>query len=134
MGFRINKNIFIDNIPESMKIIDRFAFFKCASLTSVIIPGNVTEIGEYAFYAFSSLMSIIIPYGVISIANHCAWRQQNLIMSVQRSVIYQNSRPDCMTAVLIQFNDLFTFVIGGYQLTQRRADRMFLPRYLHFRK
>jgi hypothetical protein len=43
------------------------AFYKCQSLTSVIIPNSVTTIGDYAFDSCSSLTSITIPDSVITI-------------------------------------------------------------------
>ena len=44
--------------------IGEYAFYKCSSLTSVVIPSTVTSIGIYAFYNCSSLTSIEIPNSV----------------------------------------------------------------------
>ena len=41
-----------------------YAFFGCASLTSITIPESVTCIGSYAFYGCTGLTSIKIPEGV----------------------------------------------------------------------
>ena len=43
------------------------AFFRCKSLTSIIISNSVTTIGEAAFNRCRSISSVIIPDGVISI-------------------------------------------------------------------
>ena len=50
-----------------MKCIGISAFYNCSSLSSVIIPSNVTYIDEYAFYGCSGLTSITIPNSVIGI-------------------------------------------------------------------
>lgn len=45
------------------------AFFKCSSLTSVVIGNGVTSIGKNAFYDCSSLTSVVIENGVTSIGS-----------------------------------------------------------------
>ena len=47
--------------------IEAYAFSRCRSLQSVIIPNSVTSIGLYAFGVCKSLQSVIIPDGVSSI-------------------------------------------------------------------
>ena len=47
-------------IPDGVKIIDREAFYKCSTLTSVVIPESVTKIRARAFQG-TSLTSISIP-------------------------------------------------------------------------
>ena len=37
-------------IPDTVKEIGDYAFFRCEHLTSVVIPNSVTSIGEYAFF------------------------------------------------------------------------------------
>ncbi len=46
------------------------AFYQCASMTSIIIPGTVTSIADAAFNSCDGLTSITIPAGVTSIG----WR------------------------------------------------------------
>ena len=46
------------DIPEGTKKISKFAFYGCASLTSVTIPVSVTEIGMQAFGNCSSVKKI----------------------------------------------------------------------------
>ena len=43
------------------------AFYKCSSITSVIIPNSVTSIGGSAFEGCSNITSVIIPNSVTSI-------------------------------------------------------------------
>ena len=52
---------------KSVVSINAWTFYRCESLTSVIIPNSVTSIGEEAFYHCSSLTSAIIPNSVTSI-------------------------------------------------------------------
>lgn len=51
----------------SVTSIGEYAFYDCASLTSIVIPNSVTSIGNYAFNGCESLTSIEIPNSVISI-------------------------------------------------------------------
>ena len=51
-------------------MIDMHAFYKCSSLTSIIIPYSVYKIGIYAFSNCTSLTSVIIPDSVTDISYH----------------------------------------------------------------
>ncbi|MBQ5824033.1 MAG: leucine-rich repeat protein, partial [Clostridia bacterium] len=51
-------------IPDSVKIIDRYAFERCKSLSDMVIPDSVTYIGNHAFINCTSLKKIIIPDSV----------------------------------------------------------------------
>ena len=54
-------------VPNSVTSIDNYAFYGCASLTSVTIPNNVTYIGFDAFSYCTSLTSITIPCNINTI-------------------------------------------------------------------
>ena len=54
-------------IPNSVKTVERSAFFHCSSLTSVTIGNSVTTIGGYAFFSCSSLTSVTIGNSVTTI-------------------------------------------------------------------
>ncbi len=56
-----------DGCYTSNDIIGKYAFLRCRSLTSVIIPSSVTSIGESAFRECSSLTSVNIPSSLASI-------------------------------------------------------------------
>lgn len=47
--------------------IGNYAFFRCYSLTNIVIPSSVTSIGTYAFYLCYSLTDITIPSSVRTI-------------------------------------------------------------------
>ena len=53
-------------IPNSLTIINNFAFSGCSGLTSVTIPNSVTSIGGSAFRECSGLTSVTIPNSVTS--------------------------------------------------------------------
>ena len=54
-------------IPNSVKNINEYSFYKCCYLTNITIPNSVTSIGNAAFYSCGSLTSAIIPDSVTSI-------------------------------------------------------------------
>ena len=56
-------------IPNSVTVIDYYAFYCCSNLTSVIIPNSVNSIGSSAFYGCSNLINITIPNSVIFISD-----------------------------------------------------------------
>ena len=56
-------------IPESVTLIEDYAFSGCSSLTSITINGAVTTIGEAAFENCTGLTSVVIGDGVKSIEN-----------------------------------------------------------------
>lgn len=48
-------------IPDTVKTIDRMAFYYCNSMTSVKIPDSVTSIGDMAFFSCTSLEDFVFP-------------------------------------------------------------------------
>ena len=54
-------------IPDSVKVIDDYAFANCVTLKTVTIPASVKEIGYGAFMSCTGLQSIAIPEGVETI-------------------------------------------------------------------
>ncbi len=56
-------------IPNTVNIIDRYAFADCETLKEMTIPGSVTVIGELAFENCKGLESLHIPGSVTYIGN-----------------------------------------------------------------
>ena len=57
-------------IPDSVTIIEDYAFHSCSSLISITIPDGVTIIGWSAFGLCSSLTSVTIPDSVTTIGGY----------------------------------------------------------------
>ncbi len=65
-------------LPNYITQINHYAFYKCASLTSVVIGDNVETIGDYAFSDCSSLTSVVIPDSVTTIGDRAFYNCYNL--------------------------------------------------------
>lgn len=65
-------------IPDRVKSINKFAFFCCKELTSIVISDSVTNIGRDAFEGCSKLTNVIIGNGVISIDKYAFANCSNL--------------------------------------------------------
>ena len=68
-------------VPDSVTIIDDFAFYKCKSLQTISIPNKVTHIGKEAFRGCASLENITIPEG-IKIIESCTFNKCESLTSV----------------------------------------------------
>ena len=68
----------IINIPNSVTSIGSHAFSKCHSLSSIVIPNSVTSIGDMAFLECDSLSSIVIPNSVTSIGRETFYKCSSL--------------------------------------------------------
>ena len=72
IGTCVDIDVVIPSVSPNGDTVTRIgydAFYKCTSLTSVVIPDSVTSIGSYAFCYCTSLTSVVIPDSVTSIAN-----------------------------------------------------------------
>ncbi len=57
-------------IPDTVTVIEEYAFNECNNLTSINIPNSVTSIGDWAFGNCQSLISITIPDSVTNIGDY----------------------------------------------------------------
>ena len=54
-------------LPDSLVLIDDYAFSSCSSLTDITIPESVTTLGYYAFAYNDALTSITLPNSVVTL-------------------------------------------------------------------
>jgi hypothetical protein len=72
------------NIPDSVIIIDEWAFKECFRLTNVTIGSNVTSIGGYAFFECKSLAKATIPVSVTNIGASAFAKCKKLKLTVTK--------------------------------------------------
>lgn len=72
-----------------VRIIERFSFYKCSSLTSVIIPNTVTEIGGQAFSECDALTSVTIGINVNKIEERAFYYTNSSLSSLD--TVYYNA-------------------------------------------
>ena len=95
------------SIPESVTEIGVDAFCACTSLTSITIPQSVTKIGKYAFDGCSSLTSISIPESVTEIGNGAFDGCSSLTrITVSKDNKVYDSREDCNAIIHTESNTL----------------------------
>ena len=74
------------SVKEGTRIICDDAFFKCSSLTSIVISNNVVSIGDNAFKGCNSLSNVVIPNSVTTIEVGAFWDCSSLT-----SIVIPNS-------------------------------------------
>ena len=57
-------------LPESVKEIDKFAFYACDALERVALSDGITTIGESAFECCENLESIVLPKGLTELGDY----------------------------------------------------------------
>ncbi len=76
-------------IPDSIKLVEKYTFSGCQSLTKIIIPETVTFIGEYAFYYCRGLTDVTILDGVTSIGDSAFYFCDSLMnLMLPKSITY----------------------------------------------
>ncbi len=57
-------------IPDSVESIEKYAFYECTALTSIVIPNSVRTLGESAFYGCINLIALSIPVSLDSVSSN----------------------------------------------------------------
>lgn len=77
------------NIQEKLEIIGRFGMAECEALTSMDVPGNVTDIEYCAFYSDSALENAVLNEGVERIETEAFFNCDKLQeITIPKSVDY----------------------------------------------
>jgi surface antigen bspA-like len=100
-----NDKLISVKIPNSVKSINKFAFYRCTKLKIINIPNSVTTIGNNAFSVCRALTSITIPNSVTSIGNEAflgcgslsSVTLPNSIVSIGDAVFYSCSSLSSIT-------------------------------------
>ena len=64
-------------IFQTVKIIEKRAFYRCKELKNIVLPDSITEIGEEAFY-FCGMEEIELPANLKNICDSAFFRCKNL--------------------------------------------------------
>ena len=93
-------------IPDEVKHIGAYAFYRCSGLTSIVIPEGVTGIGNDAFWGCSNLPSLVIPEGVTSIGDSVFYECFSLttitIPSSVKSIAERTFKNSCLTELIVR--------------------------------
>ena len=62
-------------MPDTIEIIEPYAFDCCEELVNIYISCNLKSIGDNAFRGFNNLEKIIIPNGIDEIGDILGWTE-----------------------------------------------------------
>ena len=69
-AFKGHLNVTHVSIPDTVTLIEDYAFYACNDLVSVDLSANVREIGNYAFSDCNYLISINLPYALRTLGDY----------------------------------------------------------------
>ena len=96
-------------IPNTVKEIEKMAFYKCPNLTSVVMSNSLTTIGKEAFYGCKNLSEIEIPNSVTDIDDYAftaCYRLSKIVVKEDNRVY--DSRDNCNAIIETNTNTLIT--------------------------
>ena len=96
------RNIFI---PDSVILIEGWAFDTCSNLKSITIPNSVTSIGILAFKRCFGLTNITIPNSVTSIGSGAFYQCKRLTkVTIGKNVTYIGDNAFCLCSEQIEIH------------------------------
>jgi hypothetical protein len=116
-------------IPNSVIIIEGWAFYCCTNLTSVTIPNSVTSIEGEAFSGCTSLASITIPDSVTNIETQ-AFRDCDSLTSVTIPNSVTSIEFDAFNGCTKLTNVIFQGTISSGNFDERAFDGDLVKKYL----
>lgn len=110
-------------IPNTVKRIGDYCFYRCKSLKAIIIPPTVEYIGEKAF-CYSSLEKLVVPNSVKAIGSGCFMNTdiaESLKLSTQISVLPESCFTDAnIKKLLFSFSHITE--IGNHAIGNQKND------------
>ncbi len=94
--FDSNFDVVSVELPDSVKIIDSYAFYDCENLVSVTIPEGVVHIGTRALAFCDQLKSIVIPASVERIEEGAFADSDELSITLNDGNTSYYMRDDCL--------------------------------------
>ena len=95
-------------IPNSVRSIEKHAFYYCSGLTELTLPNSVRGIGNYAFYGCSGLTELTLPNSVTSIGEgafgYCSGGLEKI--TVESGNSRYDSRDNCNSIIETGTNSL----------------------------
>ena len=112
----IPSSVKYSNVDYAVTAIGENAFCDCKNLISVDIPGSIKMIGKLAFYGCSKLYEINVPYGVAYIGTGVFYGCQNLMyVTLPKSVksIGRHAFSGCKKLSSVSLPDGITTIENG---------------------
>ncbi len=118
LGTATDTNIIIPSTHENKPVtsVGPYAFYKCAEISTLVIPDSVKSIGDSAFSHCSGLMSVDIGDGVTTIGGDAFWMCNsimNLTVGKKVTTIGRYAFEGCSNLFVINNKSSLVFTIGS---------------------
>ena len=93
-------------VPDGVKTICDYSFYRCSNISTVYLPETVTSIGDYAFGYCTGLRTIFIPNTVISIGENAFYCWYRLVICGLDSSYVENYANENKISFFVMFNNM----------------------------
>ena len=117
-------------IPGSVTNLGEAAFAGCTHLTNVIIPNSIAKIGDWTFGLCSNLASVAIPDSITSIGGDAFYgccRLTSLLIPNRVTSIGDNAFYDCTGLASVCFEGQAPTVVSTVFSSDNRVKACYLP-------